>query len=79
MEQYISNIAAPPVLTGNGTLKDAVHAFERSVILESLKANNDDKRKVARLLGISISSLYRKISELSIGEERSNGTGERPS
>ncbi len=56
-------------LVGNRSLKDAVRQYERSLILESLRANDNDKRKVAKLLGISISSLYRKLSELSIDEQ----------
>jgi transcriptional regulator with PAS, ATPase and Fis domain len=51
---------------GNRSLKEAVRQYERSLILESLRANENDKRKVAKLLGISISSLYRKLAELSI-------------
>lgn len=60
----------PLIRTGTSTLphnskplKHAVHAYERTLIADSLKLNNGDKRKVARLLGISISSLYRKIGE----------------
>ncbi len=55
-------------LVGTRSLKEAVRGYERSLILESLRANDNDKRKVARLLGISVSSLYRKLSELSIEE-----------
>jgi transcriptional regulator with PAS, ATPase and Fis domain len=55
-------------LVGTRSLKEAVRSYERSLILESLRANENDKRKVARLLGISVSSLYRKLSELSIEE-----------
>lgn len=55
-----------PGLVGSGTLKEAVRMYERALILESLRANSNDKRKVAKLLGISISSLYRKLAELSI-------------
>ena len=55
-----------PGLVGSATLKQAVHSYERALITESLRANDNDKRAVARLLGISISSLYRKLSELSL-------------
>ncbi|MFH0990820.1 MAG: helix-turn-helix domain-containing protein [bacterium] len=51
-----------------GSLKDSVRVYERSLIIESLKVNGNDKRKVAKLLGISLSSLYRKLRELSIEE-----------
>ena len=60
-------------------LKDAVRRFERMVILEELNRNNDDKEKVAHLLGISLSSLYRKLVEeqaseidLTLNSERVN-------
>ncbi len=49
--------------SGNLTLREAVRACERFIILEMLKAHNDDKDKVAGLLQISLSSLYRKIGE----------------
>ncbi|HAV22976.1 MAG: hypothetical protein A2X67_07475 [Ignavibacteria bacterium GWA2_55_11] len=55
-----------PGLVGSVKLKEAVRVYERALILESLRANNNDKRAVAKLLGISISSLYRKLAELSI-------------
>ena len=50
-------------------LKDSVRSFERQVIHEALRQHGDDKRVVAKLLGISLSSLYRKISELSTEDE----------
>jgi transcriptional regulator with PAS, ATPase and Fis domain len=45
-------------------LKDSVREYEREVIHAALKAYGDDKRKVAKLLDISLSSLYRKISDI---------------
>jgi|WetSurMetagenome_2_1015567.scaffolds.fasta_scaffold2146861_1 transcriptional regulator with PAS, ATPase and Fis domain len=56
-------------LNGTAKLKDAVHAFERNLIIEALKLNADDKQKVAQLFGISISSLYRKLIEAPVGDE----------
>lgn len=53
-----------PLIASN--LKDSVRAYERSVITDALRVNENDKRKVAKLLGISLSSLYRKLRELSI-------------
>ncbi|MBI3578482.1 MAG: hypothetical protein HY089_03620 [Ignavibacteriales bacterium] len=53
-----------------GSLKDSVRTYvrtyERALITDALKVNGNDKRKVAKLLGISLSSLYRKLRELSI-------------
>ena len=63
MIQSYAPQGAPSLPNDYATLKEAVHAFEKAVIVDSLKVNNGDKRKVARLLGISISSLYRKIGE----------------
>ncbi len=66
MNQYITQGVVQAALLGQVTLKDAVRAFERDVIAEALKANNYDKRKVAQLLGMGVSSLYRKMTELSM-------------
>ena len=49
-----------------GNLKESVRTYERALIIDALKVNGNDKRKVAKLLGISLSSLYRKLRELSI-------------
>ncbi len=71
-------IVAPPVLpNGTRSLKEAVRVFERNVIMDELQRNNFDKRRVAKLLGISISSLYRKLAELSI-EDRESELAESP-
>lgn len=70
-EQVLSSITNRAV-TGNLTLKDAVHEYEKIVITEALKEHGEDKRSVAKLLGISLSSLYRKI-----GEEIPEGVEER--
>lgn len=47
-------------------LKESVRTYERALIIDALRVNGNDKRKVAKLLGISLSSLYRKLRELSI-------------
>jgi transcriptional regulator with PAS, ATPase and Fis domain len=38
-----------------------VRSFERQHLMEVLSATQADKRKAARLLGISLASLYRKL------------------
>ncbi|MDP1676946.1 MAG: sigma-54 dependent transcriptional regulator [Bacteroidota bacterium] len=48
------------------SLKDAVHMFERRYIEQKLKHHNGDKDKVAKDLGLSLSTLYRKFEELGI-------------
>ena len=58
-----------------GNLKDSVRTYERALIIDALKVNGNDKRKVAKLLGISLSSLYRKLRELSI-DDLDEGVGQ---
>ncbi len=70
-DQVLTSITSKAV-TGNLTLKDAVHEYERIVITEALREHGEDKRSVAKLLGISLSSLYRKI-----GEEMPEGVEEK--
>jgi DNA-binding NtrC family response regulator len=48
-------------------LRDAVRAYEKAHILGVLAKADNDKKAAAELLGVSLSSLYRKIEELEIG------------
>lgn len=48
------------------TLKEAVDDFERQYISHVLRLNQFNKDQTAKTLSISLSSLYRKIEELSI-------------
>lgn len=54
-------------------LKDALRQFERQHILGSLRRHNYDKVETARHLGIGVSSLYRKLDELSIPKNLGEG------
>jgi transcriptional regulator with PAS, ATPase and Fis domain len=63
MTEHVITSITTKAVSGNLTLKDAVHEYERIVITEALKEHGEDKRGVAKLLGISLSSLYRKIGE----------------
>ncbi|NIO12119.1 MAG: response regulator [Deltaproteobacteria bacterium] len=47
-------------------LKEALRQFEKVHIRRVLDEASDDRKEAARLLGISLSSLYRKIDELGI-------------
>ncbi|RMD94430.1 MAG: sigma-54-dependent Fis family transcriptional regulator [Calditrichaeota bacterium] len=49
-----------------GGLKESFKRFERDMILKALKMSGYDKGKAAELLGMSQSTLYRKMSELGI-------------
>jgi transcriptional regulator with PAS, ATPase and Fis domain len=57
-----------PVVGDN--LKEAVHAYEKIHIENVLRRTGHDKRKAAELLGLGLSSLYRKIEELHISPDR---------
>lgn len=47
-------------------LKEALRRFEKQHILRALEQTGQDRREAAKLLDISLSSLYRKIEELEI-------------
>jgi transcriptional regulator with PAS, ATPase and Fis domain len=47
-------------------LREALRAYERIHIENVLRRAGHDKRKAADLLGLSLSSLYRKLNELGI-------------
>ena len=48
------------------TLKDALRQFEKQHIVRVLEQTGQDRKEAAKLLDISLSSLYRKIEELDI-------------
>jgi two-component system response regulator PilR (NtrC family) len=51
---------------GHQTLRDAVKAFERTYIEQILAQHDRNKEATAQALGVSLSSLYRKMEELEI-------------
>jgi transcriptional regulator with PAS, ATPase and Fis domain len=55
---------AQPPFTPN--LKEAVRQFEKQHILRVLEHAGQDRKEAARMLDISLSSLYRKLEELGI-------------
>ncbi|MEK6649713.1 MAG: sigma-54 dependent transcriptional regulator [Bacteroidota bacterium] len=57
---------AAPVAYGDQPLKEAVKDFERMFIQQALARHHQSKDETARALGMSLSSLYRKIEELQI-------------
>jgi two-component system response regulator PilR (NtrC family) len=59
-----SDAGLPPV---GDDLREALRAYERIHIETVLRRTQGDKRKAADLLGLSLSSLYRKLDELGIG------------
>ena len=71
--EYIIKQDLPPNMIGEefdegmpDRLKDAVAAFEKRHIINVLKRTDNDKEKAAKILDISLSSLYRKMDELNI-------------
>ncbi len=53
-------------LIGHGNLRQSVKEFEKISILSVLEEVSFDKRKASSILGLSKSSLYRKMEELGI-------------
>lgn len=51
-----------PADTAGQSLKQAVAAFERRYVAETIRQCADDKKEAAARLGISVASLYRKLS-----------------
>ncbi len=62
---YLYSTNEAPRGSGND-LKSSVRNFEKGTILNALKAAGNDKHEAANSLGLSLSSLYRKITELGI-------------
>jgi len=58
-----------PLLPLTDNLKEAVQAYEKSHIENVLKKLDNDKKSAAEVLGMSLSSLYRKLDELHIQPE----------
>ena len=61
--------AAEMPFVGDG-LREAIHAYEKGHIENVLRRTDNDKRRAAELLGLSFSSLYRKIDDLGIKTDR---------
>jgi DNA-binding NtrC family response regulator len=61
-------------LSGGSSLKDATRSFERRFIEDTLQHHDFNKEVVAHELGISLSSLYRKMEELKLPVKHSPAT-----
>jgi len=64
--QRLVDTSSPSAPADSLSLKDAVRNFERQFIESRLRDANADKEKVAHELGLSLSTLYRKMEELHI-------------
>jgi two-component system response regulator PilR (NtrC family) len=49
-----------------GSLEEFIRKIEREYILKALESNNYDKEKVAKLLQLGLSTLYRKIKDYAL-------------
>ena len=56
-------------MTASDNLKDALQAYEKNHIEQVLTKLPGDKKRAAEALGMSLSSLYRKLEELAIRSE----------
>lgn len=66
VEDLPQHTVKPNGMSYPDNLKEASRAFERQHIINILNHHNQDKAKAAEVLGIGLSSLYRKIDELQI-------------
>jgi DNA-binding NtrC family response regulator len=64
--QHLAGGARPPVTPLERGLRDALRQFERQHVREVLVEAGFDKREAARILGISLASLYRKLGMLMV-------------
>ncbi len=62
-------------LTDTDNLREAVRAFEKAHIQSVLAKSGQDKRQAAQRLGVSLSSLYRKMEELGIPLQAERAAG----
>ncbi len=60
------DVASAPIAAGD-SLRDAMRAYEKAHIQAVLARAEHDKKVASERLGVSLSSLYRKIEELGIG------------
>jgi len=66
-------VSAAPVnahAVAGGTLKQALEAPERQIILEALESNHWNRHLTADALGINRTTLYKKMKRLGLEEGR---------
>ncbi len=62
----IKHVHKPPVISGQGTLKQQLQSFEIAVIKNAIREAGGDRKLAASRLGIGVSSLYRKLEGESV-------------
>jgi len=72
--QKLSYVDEGGTSEGASTLKEATRSFERRFIEDTLQHHDYNKELAAQELGISLSSLYRKMEELKLPVKHSSGS-----
>ncbi|MCX7428394.1 MAG: sigma-54 dependent transcriptional regulator [Planctomycetia bacterium] len=67
---FISGGAMPTAPVGDRTLREALEAPERQIILDVLEMNNWNRHATAEALGINRTTLYKKMKRLRLDEPR---------
>jgi len=70
LPDFVSDKTDTPAESQHKTLKDAVKEFEKIFIRQELDRLKFNKEEAAKTLGISVSSLYRKMEELGIDSQK---------
>ncbi len=70
LPDFVSDKIDTPAESQHKTLKDAVKEFEKIFIRQELDRLKFNKEEAAKTLGISVSSLYRKMEELGIDSQK---------
>jgi DNA-binding NtrC family response regulator len=65
-----TGVAISPQRSDGATLKDALGAPERQIILDALQANNWNRNATAEALGINRTTLYKKMKKLGLHDPR---------
>jgi DNA-binding NtrC family response regulator len=63
------SVTGDPTEDPDKTLQDALRSFEKQYIIRILKKHKGDKAQAAKEMGIGVSTLYRKISELEMNAD----------
>jgi DNA-binding NtrC family response regulator len=71
----VDHVPAGPETPSSRTLKDALDAPERQIIINTLKANSWNRSATAAALGINRTTLYKKMKKLGVQDPRQTGDG----
>lgn len=72
----LSASGGAPTSAPSLTLKQRVEAYERGLIVETLKAAKGNRSEAARMLGVSRVTLHDKLGKYGLGRHEDDGEGE---